>query len=56
MRNSALNGRWSFKWERCRDCGLTTRKHAAHGLCNCCIQYHRKHGTLGDYRGKRKAA
>lgn len=35
-RNAARHGRWSMRYDACRDCGTTSRKHEATGRCCRC--------------------
>ena len=39
-----LHGRWAKKYDRCENCGTTTRPHQMHGLCARCCSYDRRTG------------
>jgi len=39
-------GNWSFKYSHCQDCGTSSRKHEALGLCTACYQRLRYHRAI----------
>lgn len=49
-----LRGRWSHRWQKCRECGTTEVAHKARGLCLCCyerlVRYPRKRDKKGGER------
>lgn len=38
QKRTEFGGRWAWKWDRCRGCGETSRKHLGQGLCSRCYQ------------------
>lgn len=37
---------WAFKWDRCRDCGRTDRRHRGRGYCRTCYMRRKRNGQF----------